>query len=98
MGLYLGKIEGSKEAWFSKNAVQVAAHEWHRHPQQMAVAYINNGAFDCVAVLYSKAEAKRVLSRPDAVLGWVSPAIGYAALGHDNPSIREIYDLKKETT
>lgn len=98
MGLYLGKIIGSKRAWYVKN-VEVTlqpTRQWHRHPTEMAVAYVNNGAFDCVAVLFSKEEAERVMSRPDAVLGWVDPAVGYAALGHDNPSIRRTYNLGEQ--
>lgn len=75
MGLY--KQTADNRAWFELKAVRCAPAEAIARASDLSkivpVAYIDNGGFDAIAILYSVEEAKRfVQGRPDALFGLVS--------------------------
>lgn len=77
MGLYVEPITGDKPAWWMAHA---RAQGMRANPAfidfsatDLPCAYLNNGAFQAIAVLWSKKEFIRVTSgRPDARLGLVA--------------------------
>lgn len=71
MGLYINTAD--KPAWLRANTRQrlgAAEARAYTFPKNLIpVAYVDNGAFDALAILYNKTEAKRFVDgRPDATL------------------------------
>lgn len=69
MGLYVAA--GDKRNWLERNkAIALPANraEAYDHaPESIPVAYVDNGHFDAIAILFNKTEAKRfVQGRRDA--------------------------------
>ena len=94
MGLYVEPIEGSKKDWFIKNAQPVKAPkpEWiDWKADVLPVAFMDNGPFQAIAVLWDIREFKRVTyGRPDAVLGVVSKLV----LRENVPGGHKLKELK----
>lgn len=68
MGLYL-EPKGSKLQWAQENGTAVPPGSFSpKMSGKMVVAWMNNGPFQALAIIFSKTEAKRImLGRPDAV-------------------------------
>lgn len=72
MGLYAQR--GDNRQWFADHAKRISRDEARQHKvgELVAIAYIDNGSFDALAILFSKAEAGRFADgRPDAIFGLV---------------------------
>ncbi len=95
MGLYVEPIKGSKADWFALNGQLVGSKidpdyiDWTG--EVLPVAFLDNGAFHAIAVLWDKKEFKRVTDgRPDAILAVATKSV----LRYNIPGGHRLKELK----
>lgn len=78
MGLYVEPKAGTKAEWFAAEAALVNSHlallcAADKGREELPVAFLDNGGFQALAVLWDSKEFQRVASgRPDAIFGLVA--------------------------
>ena len=70
MGLYILEAHTDKRKWLTDNGATQMNEPAYQHPDsgQMTVAWVDNGPFQAVAIIFSPKEMTRFLNgRPDAL-------------------------------